>query len=274
MRKKEKIYSLKFKILIFLVVILVVGSAVKAFDKSQGKMVKNDNCPEDMVFVGNDKGGFCVDKYENSTGAKCPLSNPANQEESRTNLDSPDCRPEAKAASIPWVNITQRQAMAACAKAGKRLPTNQEWHQASLGTSDPKDGWAADDCQVDSNWDIQPGPAGSGKNCVSGAGAYDMIGNVWEWVNGLVENGEIDGRILPDEGYVQAMDNDFLPSSTDANTPDSDFNEDYMWLKKNGQRAVARGGYWGNKSEAGANSLYIVSPATYAGVGMGFRCVK
>jgi formylglycine-generating enzyme required for sulfatase activity len=63
------------------------------------------------------------------------------------------------------------------------LPTDKEWLQVALGTPDKETGWDSDDCQVENNWDIQPGLAGTGKNCVSAAGAYDMIGNVWEWTN-------------------------------------------------------------------------------------------
>ena len=37
---------------------------------------------------------------------------------------------------------------------------------------------------------------------------------------------------------------------------------------------MARGGSWKNNKKAGIYSMYLVSPTSYTGVGVGFRCVK
>ena len=137
-------------------------------------------CPSDMVFVLSDKGGFCIDKYEASAGLSCSYQDPQNQTQTRDNLNEINCQPASVSRAAPWRYISQDQAQAACAKAGKRLPTNEEWYLAALGTPDLSSNWGLEDCHVANNWKSQPGLTGSGSKCISSAGAYDMIGNVWE----------------------------------------------------------------------------------------------
>ena len=232
------------------------------------------SCPSDMVYVGTENGGFCLDKYESSASKGCPYANPNNQSETRDNIDRADCRPVAENGLIPWRFLSQTQAAAACAKAGKRLPTDEEWYLASLGTPDPAGGWTAEDCQVNNNWPAQPGPAGTGQACVSAAGAYDMVGNVWEWVKGEIVEGEIDSRKMPPQGYITAVDSHGRPLATDLNVADPNYNEDYLWIKEKEVRGLARGGYWGNQAQAGLYSFYLVFPPSFAGSGVGFRCAK
>ncbi len=88
------------------------------------------------------------------------------------------------AASIPGVLpstcLTWFQAEQACRLVGKRLVTNQEWQATAAGTPDPGD---ADDFTTTCNTlTEQPSAVGSRTACVSRWGAYDMVGNVWEWV--------------------------------------------------------------------------------------------
>jgi formylglycine-generating enzyme required for sulfatase activity len=71
-------------------------------------------------------------------------------------------------------------AAAACRNSGKRLPSNAEWRAAALGTPDP---WPQDDpahqCNVSGPSAL---PTGSRIKCVSDVGAFDMVGNVTEFV--------------------------------------------------------------------------------------------
>jgi len=231
-------------------------------------------CPEDMVAVSTENGFFCIDKYENSPGSDCPDRGVANQAETRDNLAAGDCAPVSAENVIPWRFISQSQAAVACAKAGKRLPTSEEWYLASLGTPDKSDNWQTDDCQVSSNWQTQPGKAGSGKNCFSAAGAFDMVGNVWEWTKGEVTDGYIDDTKLPDQGYIMSVNSQGVPLQTDSGRPDPNYNGDFLWVKNTDVRGIARGGYWDNKADAGIYSLYLVPPPDYAGTGIGFRCAK
>jgi hypothetical protein len=80
------------------------------------------------------------------------------------------------AVSLPGVQPARRaswpQAAAAARNSLKRLPTNQEWQVAALGTPD-----GAPCAQG-----AVPVATGSIPACVSDVGAFDMVGNVAEWV--------------------------------------------------------------------------------------------
>lgn len=81
---------------------------------------------------------------------------------------------------IPARNINYFIAAAACRNSGKRLPSNAEWQAAALGTPDP---WPQDNpaqqCNVGGPSAL---PTGSRTKCVSDVGAFDMVGNVIEFV--------------------------------------------------------------------------------------------
>ncbi len=85
------------------------------------------------------------------------------------------------------------QAAAAARNSGKRLPTNQEWQVAALGTPDTA---GADNGTTTCNTDYLVFPAGatptgSRSSCVSDVGTFDMVGNLWEWV---AEWGDVAGN--------------------------------------------------------------------------------
>jgi formylglycine-generating enzyme required for sulfatase activity len=275
-KKKFKLRKREYAVIIAALLITVAG--IQASDKLLNFKNKNladsGPCPDGMVYVNTAQGGFCIDKYEVSAGPDCQNKNPSNQNESRVNLTNQNCVPVSVSGANPWVNISENQAELACARAGKRLPENEEWSKAALGTPDNESGWNSDDCQVNSNWNGQPGTTGSGKNCVSSAGAYDMIGNVWEWVGGMIVEGMYKGRKLPEQGYVLSVDEIGMAVETNPVNPDNNHFNDYIWLKSQGTRSIARGGYWDNQEKAGQYSAYLVSDPSFAGIGVGFRCVK
>ncbi|HEX6187739.1 MAG TPA: SUMF1/EgtB/PvdO family nonheme iron enzyme [Pyrinomonadaceae bacterium] len=70
--------------------------------------------------------------------------------------------------------VTWFQAAAAARNSLKRLPTNQEWQVAALGTPDGAP------CNVGPGGTVAS--TGSAPGCVSDVGAFDMVGNVWERV--------------------------------------------------------------------------------------------
>jgi Sulfatase-modifying factor enzyme 1 len=81
---------------------------------------------------------------------------------------------------IPARSINYFIAAAACRNSGKRLPSNAEWQAAALGTPDP---WPQSDPANECNLDApNVAPTGSHSACVSDVGAYDMVGNVIEFV--------------------------------------------------------------------------------------------
>ncbi|MCK5061350.1 SUMF1/EgtB/PvdO family nonheme iron enzyme [Candidatus Parcubacteria bacterium] len=268
----------KKEIIVMISAVILTTAGIKASDSffnSADKAITPDGkCPVYMVHVVSASGDFCIDQYEASPGDDCSYQNPGGQNETRINLDFGKCQPVSKPNRVPWRYISQDQAVLACAKAGKRLPTNEEWFAAALGTPDKINSWTNDDCQVNNNWEEQPGAGGSGINCRSAAGAFDMVGNVWEWVSGAVNNGKFEGQELPEAGFIDSTGGNSLPALTNKQSPNENYYYDYFFIKHNGVRGMARGGYWDNKSDAGQYSVYVVSPPSGVGQGTGFRCVK
>jgi hypothetical protein len=83
----------------------------------------------------------------------------------------------------PSRNMSWFQAAAAARNSLKRLPSNAEWQVAALGT--PDTGGADDGVATCNTDDLDPSlmsHTGARGACVSDAGAFDMAGNVWEWV--------------------------------------------------------------------------------------------
>ena len=133
-------------------------------------------CPPDMALA----AGFCVDRWEapNLPGEK------------------------------PLVMQSAVLAEQWCAKAGKRLCTEDEWDTACEGPAQTAypygDTHVAGRCNDDKTWRVvdegalatwpspaaqsevdelwQGSPSGADAECVSGYGVFDMTGNVEEWV--------------------------------------------------------------------------------------------
>jgi hypothetical protein len=80
---------------------------------------------------------------------------------------------------IPSGRITWFQAQEACANAGKRLPTNAEWQVGANGTPDPGPDNGTTDCNSATG---SVSLTGARSSCVSARGAFDMVGNLAEWV--------------------------------------------------------------------------------------------
>jgi hypothetical protein len=141
-------------------------------------------CPAGMTRI---DWNLCIDSYEASQNGSAAQS---------------------AAGAMPWVNIDRSTAQAACANAGKRLCTIEEWQRAcsAAGTNTYPYGSAfiAGICN-DTNSGSCPKngtgvlPAGSMAGCQGGyPGIFDMSGNVWEWlqeadaVNAAIFGGSVD----------------------------------------------------------------------------------
>ena len=146
------------------------------------------SCPDDMVA----SGSICIDKYEASVW-DAPSGGSQIDPSTSCALDGSDCSKDSTAGTgtpiyaqsvvgvTPTAQVTWYQAAQACANVGKRLPTTAEWQAAASGTVDP--GLNTDPaagCNTASASGVSLTGA-SGDLCKSDAGAFDMIGNLWEW---------------------------------------------------------------------------------------------
>ena len=157
----------------------------------------------------------------------------------------------------PSAFLTWFQAAAAARNAGKRLPTNAEWQAAALGTPDPGVSAAgSQNCNTANGGGGSHAvvPTGSRSNCVSDVGAFDMVGNLHEWVA------------------------DWVPLSTDCPGWGA-FSDDVMCLAgakttDTAPGALFRGGNFGNGANAGVFAVKgDVAPSLW-GSSIGFRAAR
>jgi formylglycine-generating enzyme required for sulfatase activity len=89
----------------------------------------------------------------------------------------------------PRENLTWFEARDFCVARGGRLPTEAEWEYAARGPDSLLYPWGnsfeSDNLIYDGNFDNRTHPVRSRPAGVSWVGAYDMSGNVWEWVNSM-----------------------------------------------------------------------------------------
>ncbi len=225
-------------------------------------------CGERMTRLAGEFAHVCVDLYEASPAAVCPKKEVKNAQDTRTNMDSSICKAESRADALPWTFVTLHQAQELCARSGKYLLSNAEWYRASVGSPDIP---GEESCNIDSR---EPWKTGSHLTCQSGTGAYDMIGNVWEWVDEEVANGVYDARTLPVSGYVAEADTDGVVTATSADVPNPDYHDDYFWAESTGVFGMLRGGFHGSKTDAGLYSIQAKTPPSFAGSAIGFRCAE
>jgi formylglycine-generating enzyme required for sulfatase activity len=217
-----------------------------------------------MVEVTSVPGVSCVDLFEASPSERCPHTLPKSPIETQRNIDSADCRSVSVPDALPWSFVTRDQAMQFCARSGKRLPTGEEWYALVLGSADTESA-----CNVKTQ---ERSLTGSYKSCIAPSGAYDLVGNVWEWVVDDVVMNTWNNRQLPENGYVQQVDASGVPLQT-GEEGNLIFGNDYFWSPSTDASGMIRGGYYDSGSDAGIYTVHADTLTTAASAGIGFRCV-
>ena len=169
--------------------------------------------------------------------------------------DGVSCTDDIYAVSLPAVvpaaNITWFQAQEACANAGKRLPTSAEWQLGATGTPDAGPDNGTTNCNSNGG---SVTPTGARKDCESARGAFDMIGNLDEWVA------------------------EWVPLSTACSTWGG-FSDDFMCLfgastAAAGPGALLRGGDFRSRTSAGPLAVIGSGGPFNSRTFIGFRCVR
>lgn len=240
-------------------------------------------CPPDMV----PNGPGCIDKYEASvwettdtvliakikSGTATQVDLVAAAIRHGTVSDSydtgcPDTATGCKtfyATSLVDVTparfITWFQALAVCRNAGKRLPTNQEWQMAAFGTPDVN----TTDCALNLT---APSNTGARPACVSDVGAYDMVGNLHEWVAEWVQGGNptwaptyVTQSDLYGSDYVASVNPAVSPPNTTTHTTRL-------------PAATRRGGAYDHGLDAGVFTVDYNASPEHSTLLSGFRCAK
>ena len=124
---------------------------------------------------------YYIDKYEvtNALYKACVDAGVCDQPIITTDYNN------SQYAQHPVVYVTWNMAKEYCEWRGARLPTEAEWEKAARGTDGRTYPWGE---EIDSSFANYGGnvgdttSVGSYESGVSPYGAYDMAGNVWEWV--------------------------------------------------------------------------------------------
>jgi formylglycine-generating enzyme required for sulfatase activity len=100
---------------------------------------------------------------------------------------------QKKHASLPVGGVNWFNAESYCKWRKARLPTEAEWEKAARGTDGREFPWGNEwsltitNTGDDSDWEDGIAPVGSYPDNKSPYGAFDMSGNVWEWVDDWYE---------------------------------------------------------------------------------------
>ncbi len=149
-----------------------------------------DEYPRHEVYL----DAYYLDRFEVTNGRYLEFvratghRTPQNVKDPSRNLWQGGLMPES-VSDRPVINVDWADADAYCHWAGRRLPTEAEWEKAARGTDDRRFPWGNVEptpkhLNYNQRWIGEKTlmPVGSYEAGKSPFGAYDMAGNVWEWV--------------------------------------------------------------------------------------------
>lgn len=210
-----------------------------------------DEYPRHVIDIDD----FYIDKYEVTNGRYLEFVKatnhrvPQNPKNPTRNLWEGVGIPESLA-DRPVVNVDWADADAYCKWAGRRLPREAEWEKAAKGNNDWRFPWGnvePTDKHLNFNqkWIGEKTlmPVGSYEKGKSPYGAYDMAGNVWEWIN---------------DWY----DAKYYEKSPAKNPPGPE----------SGTKRVIRGAGWQNETPTVRIFTRVDSDPTIRNESTGFRC--
>ncbi len=234
-------------------------------------------------------GDFWIDRYEMSVweNADCSGSSfgsPAGCASTDGCDDYPPTFPKngewttplfacSTAGVAPSRSLTWFQAQAACEASGKHLCTNAEWQGAARGTPDPHTTDPGGDKEHCNIWEGSK-PVGrvwattghtvitqGGALCVSRYGAYDMVGNLWEWTSDWAGQG-------PDSPTTHNPSDGSFKGDAAYNVDIAEYNsEDGVF-----QAAISRGGGHLSHVTAGIFAQNLQYAPSYSFASLGARC--
>jgi formylglycine-generating enzyme required for sulfatase activity len=228
-----------------------------------------------MVRVPNTPADFCIDRFEAHllelrNGAWFP-------HESSVSPKNKTIKAVVAPNVLPQSSVNRFQAESACRNAGKRLCTLAEWKRACMGepgftypygndeqagkcnTGKPHlpsslDGTDPKKWNMKNPWYNMAGflaKTGTYPECVSSFGAYDMVGNLHEWVSTLADEKMAAGA----SGNGKANPSGFRVSVGNG---------------------IFMGGFYSTRNENGPGCSYMTSvhAPSQDDYSIGFRCCK
>ncbi len=162
--------------------VLVPAGEFTMGSRQDGKMAEKDEWPAHQVYL----DAYFIDQYEVTTSRYAKFF----QETKRTAPVFWHEQVLTQHGGKPVVWVSWHDAQAYCAWAGKRLLTEAEWEKAARGIDQRLYPWGnAEPSQTLANFGYHDSMGygvltnfGSLEDGRSLYGAYDMAGNVWEWV--------------------------------------------------------------------------------------------